>query len=128
MSEIVMTLANCLLELVFAVAGVVFTTVVIPWIVKSVIPWMKQKHIYSIVQKLVKAAEKQAEAGTLLKADKKAYVIRLLEAQGITVTEEIDAFIEAAVMELDIAINSAVLEIGGVLEAGGDETAEGGTE
>lgn len=128
MSEIVMTLANCLLELVFAVAGVVFTTVVIPWIVKSVIPWMKQKHIYSIVQKLVKAAEKQAEAGTLLKADKKAYVIRLLEAQGITVTEEIDAFIEAAVMELDIAINSAVLEIGGVLEAGEDETAEGGTE
>lgn len=128
MSEIVMTLANCLLELVFAVAGVVFTTVVIPWIVKSVIPWMKQKHIYSIVQKLVKAAEKQAEAGTLLKADKKAYVIRLLEAQGITVTEEIDAFIEAAVMELDIAINSAVLEIGGVLEAGEDETADGGTE
>ena len=58
------------------------------------------------------AAEKQAEAGTIDKATKKRFVVELLEANGITVTPEIDAFIEAAVKELDLAEKNAIGEIG----------------
>lgn len=116
MSEFSMALASCLLKVVFSIIGVVFTAVIIPWIKDTVIPWMKEKHVYGIVQTLVKAAEKQAEAGTIAKSDKKAYVIQLLQGKGIEVTDEIDAFIEAAVMELDIAINTAVVEVAGILE------------
>lgn len=116
MNELLVLIANNVLEIVFAVIGLVFSAVVIPWIVKTAIPWMKEKHIYSLVQKFVAAAEKRAEAGTLAKPLKKDYVIGLLEARGITVTEEIDAFIEAAVEELDNAIQSAVLEVAGVME------------
>ena len=58
------------------------------------------------------AAEKQAEAGTIDKATKKRFVVELLEANGITVTPEINAFIEAAVKELDLAEKNAIGEIG----------------
>lgn len=54
----------------------------------------------------------QAEAGTIDKATKKRFVVELLEANGITVTPEIDAFIEAAVKELDLAEKNAIGEIG----------------
>lgn len=121
MNDILLLIANNVLEIVFAAIGAVFSAIVIPWIVKTVIPWLKEKHIYSLVQKFVAAAEKRAEAGTLAKPLKKDYVIGLLEARGITVTEEIDAFIEAAVKELDNAIQSAVLEVAGVME----QTVEG---
>ena len=60
----------------------------------------------------VTAAEKQAEAGTIDKATKKRFVVELLEANGITVTPEINAFIEAAVKELDLAEKNAIGEIG----------------
>lgn len=56
--------------------------------------------------------DKQAEAGTIDKATKKRFVVELLEANGITVTPEIDAFIEAAVKELDLAEKNAIGEIG----------------
>lgn len=55
---------------------------------------------------------KQAEAGTIDKATKKRFVVELLEANGITVTPEINAFIEAAVKELDLAEKNAIGEIG----------------
>lgn len=42
----------------------------------------------------------------------KRFVVELLEANGITVTPEIDAFIEAAVKELDLAEKNAIGEIG----------------
>lgn len=40
------------------------------------------------------------------------FVVELLEANGITVTPEINAFIEAAVKELDLAEKNAIGEIG----------------
>lgn len=46
------------------------------------------------------------------KATKKRFVVELLEANGITVTPEINAFIEAAVKELDLAEKNAIGEIG----------------
>lgn len=96
----------------FAVLGASFTALVIPWLKDTGLPWLKEKRLYSIVKKFVEAAEKQAEAGTIDKATKKRFVVELLEANGITVTPEIDAFIEAAVKELDLAEKNAIGEIG----------------
>lgn len=96
----------------FAVLGASFTALVIPWLKDTGLPWLKEKRLYSIVKKFVEAAEKQAEAGTIGKATKKRFVVELLEANGITVTPEIDAFIEAAVKELDLAEKNAIGEIG----------------
>ena len=104
MNEVVTIVVNNLLEIVFAVLGASFTALVIPWLKDTGLP--------SIVKKFVEAAEKQAEAGTIDKATKKRFVVELLEANGITVTPEIDAFIEAAVKELDLAEKNAIGEIG----------------
>lgn len=104
MNEVVTIVVNNLLEIVFAVLGASFTALVIPW--------LKEKRLYSIVKKFVEAAEKQAEAGTIDKATKKRFVVELLESNGITVTPEINAFIEAAVKELDLAEKNAIGEIG----------------
>lgn len=120
MNEIGILIANNLLEIIFAIIGVAFSSIVIPWITKTAIPWMKEKHIYGLVQKFVKAAEKKAEAGSLAKPLKKDYVIELLEARGVKITAEMDAFIEAAVKELDTVIQSAVLEVGAVIEKTAD--------
>ena len=95
-----------------AVLGASFTALVIPWLKDTGLPWLKEKRLYSIVKKFVEAAEKQAEAGTIDKATKKRFVVELLEANGITVTPEINAFIEAAVKELDLAEKNAIGEIG----------------
>ena len=62
---------------------------------------------------LVKAAEKQREAGTLT-IPKYDYVERMLEAKGIKVTAEVKAMIEAAVKELDIAVDSAIGALDGI--------------
>lgn len=110
--EVVTIVVNNLLEIVFAVLGASFTALVIPWLKDTGLPWLKEKRLYSIVKKFVEAAEKQAEAGTIDKATKKRFVVELLEANGITVTPEIDAFIEAAVKELDLAEKNAIGEIG----------------
>ena len=108
MNEVVTIVVNNLLEIVFAVLGASFTALVIPWLKDTGLPWLKEKRLYSIVKKFVEAAE----AGTIDKATKKRFVVELLEANGITVTPEIDAFIEAAVKELDLAEKNAIGEIG----------------
>ena len=107
MNEVVTIVVNNLLEIVFAVLGASFTALVIPWLKDTGLPWLKEKRLYSIVKKFVEAAEKQAEAGTIDKATKKRFVVELLE-----VTPEINAFIEAAVKELDLAEKNAIGEIG----------------
>lgn len=112
MESVINVLANNLMELVIAAAGAAFTALVIPWLKGTGLPWLKEKRLYAIVKKFVEAAEKQAEAGTIAKETKKLFVIKLLEAKGITVTPEVDAFIEAAVKELDIAENEVLVQIG----------------
>jgi len=121
MNEFLNLLVNNLMEIVFAAIGIAFTTVVIPWVKDTAIPWLKEKRLYSMVQRFVNAAEKKAEAGSLAKALKKDYVIERLEAMGVTVTTEVDAFIEAAVKELDIAANAMVGELVAVM---GEEVSE----
>ena len=42
------------------------------------------------------------------------YVVQMLEAKGIKVTAEVKAMIEAAVKELDIAVDSTIGTLGGI--------------
>lgn len=122
MNEIWVLIANNIMDIVFALIGLAFTTVVLPWVAKTAIPWLKEKHIYSLVSKFVKAAEKRAEAGTLAKPLKKEFVINLLKDKGIEITAEVDAFIEAAVNELDTAVQGAIIGVGELMEAEDGET------
>ncbi len=68
---------------------------------RYVLPWMKEKGLYSTIQKFVQAAEKLAETGVIAKTDKKEWVWALLERTGVKRTEKTDAMIESAVKELD---------------------------
>lgn len=124
MDNVINTLINGLMQLVIAVAGAAFTGVVLPWLVKTGLPWLKEKRIYSVVRKFVQAAEKQAEAGHINKGDKKEYVVKMLVAKGITVTDEVDAFIESAVKELDLAAQNALAQVGELFEAEVETTVE----
>lgn len=69
-----------------------------------VVPWLKEKGIYAEVKRLVAAAEKWAQNHDI---DKNAWVVASLEEIGIKVTPRVAKWIEAAVMELDIAIGTA---------------------
>lgn len=124
MDNVINTLISGLMQLVFAVAGAAFTGVFLPWLVKTGLPWLKEKRIYSVVRKFVQAAEKQAEAGLINKGDKKEYVVKMLVAKGITVTDEVDAFIESAVKELDLAAQNALAQVGELFEAEVETTVE----
>jgi hypothetical protein len=92
--------------------------VVIPAIKDTLVPWLKEKRLYAQVRRFVRAAEKLGATGAIDKATKKAYVTSLLQKKGITVTDEVDAMIEAAVEELD----EVGAEIVGIL--GGDDDGE----
>lgn len=70
--------------------------------VKYAFPWLKEQRIYSIICKMVRAAEKLAESGQIEKFDKLHYVIAQLEKRNITVTPAVRSLIEAAVKELDL--------------------------
>jgi len=96
------TIAENVFEIIGSVISIVVAYYVIPAIKNDLIPWLRDKRIYSLIQRLVQAAEKMAEAGTIPRVDKKKTVIDWLKKQGIEVTDEIDAFIESAVKDLDI--------------------------
>ena len=113
MTQIIPDIINIVIEAIFAILGLFFTGVAIPWLIKTGIPWLKDKRLYGIVTVLVKAAEKQREAGTLT-IPKYDYVVQMLEAKGIKVTAEVKAMIEAAVKELDIAVDSTIGTLGGI--------------
>ncbi len=85
---------SLLIELVFAVIGLLVTG--------YLIPFLKEKQLYKTVKSCVEAAEKLSENK---KIDKKEYVIDLLESKGITVDSTVEAIIEAAVLELDLLIS-----------------------
>ncbi len=91
-----------ILEIILTVISLVVTYYVVPYIKNDLIPWLKEKRLYSIIKNFVQAVEKMAEAGAIQKCDKKTFVIELLERKGIAVTEDVDAYIESAVKELDM--------------------------
>ena len=113
MAQIIPDIINIVIKAIFTILGLFFTGVAIPWLVKTGIPWLKDKRLYGIVTVLVKAAEKQREAGAL-PIPKYDYVVQMLEAKGIKVTAEVKAMIEAAVKELDIAVDSTIGTLGGI--------------
>lgn len=113
MTELVPQITDVVVDAILTICGLVFTGVFIPWLVKTAIPWMKEKHLYTVVITFVKAAEKMASAGTL-PVPKLDYVVQMLEERGITVTAEVRAMIEAAVQDLDIAIEGAVGQLGDI--------------
>lgn len=86
------------IELIVKIVFLVLSTVVTLYVV----PWLKEKRLYDTVKKMVDAAEKWAETNNI---DKKQWVIAQLESKGITVNEYVEALIEAAVKELDIALD-----------------------
>ena len=109
-------LFDILLDAVIALVLLAFSTIVMPWFKSAVIPWLKEKHLYGVVKRFVNAAEKLADSGKLQKSEKKDYVLRLLASKGVAVTEEIDAMIESAVIELDIAFSEIIYEFEEVFE------------
>lgn len=84
---------DVIVKIVFLIASATVTV--------YVVPWLKEKQIYGTVVKCVNAAEKYAKTHNI---DKKQYVIELLESKGIVVSSFVDALIESAVQELDIAL------------------------
>ena len=110
LEEVVMTLWNELaalaVKLVVAIIGVIFSAIVLPWVKSTVIPWLTEKHLYGVIEKFVRAAEKEFCNVEGAGADKKAYVISHLEKAGIRVNETVKALIEAAVEELELLKDS----------------------
>ena len=98
-----------ILEIVATIISLVVAYCVIPYIKNDLIPWLKEKRLYSIVKNFVQAAEKLSESGAIAKADKKTMVIELLKKNGIVVDDSVDALIESCVKELDM-IASVVYE------------------
>ena len=92
MEQVFVEIIPYLVKIVFAVLGALVGA--------YLIPWLKEKRLYETVTRLVAAAEK---LGDSLPCGKKEYVIDLLEKKGVKVTPIVDALIEAAVQELDIA-------------------------
>lgn len=90
---------DLIVKIVFALLGGLVTV--------YVVPWLKEKNLYNTVEKMVWAAEKLNETNPI---DKKAWVIAALESKGITVNKYVEALIESAVQELDIALNGNVPE------------------
>lgn len=104
MTELLIELVSVVLQIIVAVCFGLLTKHVIPWLHDIAIPWLKEKHLYNLICYFVSAAEKQAETGAIDKAAKKEYVIKLLKGRKVEVTPEVDAMIESAVFDLDMAV------------------------
>lgn len=100
-----------ILEIVSTIISLVVAFYIIPCIKSDLVPWLKEKRLYSTVESFVRAAEKLAESGVIEKCDKKDKVIELLQNKGITVDATVEAFIESCVKELDIITSTIYEEI-----------------
>ena len=119
-SEFYPMILDCVVKAVRIIIAIVFSTIIIPWVKKSAIPWLKEKQLYGIIQKFVRAAEKLGEAGTISKESKLDYVIGLLAKRGIDVTPEVRAMIESAVGDLDDELAHGMMSLVEALNNAGD--------
>lgn len=85
------------------ITSIIIAAVLI-FIAYIVAPWLKERHLLERIKTMVEAAEKLAENQPM---DKKAWVIEQLEGMGITITPFVQAAIESAVKQLDIAAGMA---------------------
>lgn len=119
-SEFYPVILDCAVKAVRLIIAIVFSAIVIPWVKKSAIPWLKEKHLYGIIQKFVRAAEKLGDAGTISKDAKLDYVIGLLGRRGIEVTADVRALIESAVGDLDDEFSHGMMSLVEALNTAGD--------
>ena len=119
-SEFYPMILDCVVKAARIIIAIVFSTIIIPWVKKSAIPWLKEKQLYGIIQKFVRAAEKLGEAGTISKESKLDYVIGLLAKRGIDVTPEVRAMIESAVGDLDDELAHGMMSLVEALNNAGD--------
>ena len=121
MEEFAKLIIPNLLEFVVSLILAVVSCFLLPWIRRvaapfirdTVVPWLKEKRLYGIVQHFVEAAEKLAENNRI---DKKEYVLNMLKDKGIEITPEIEAYIESAVKKLDMTVNDVMGEIIGAIK------------
>lgn len=111
MTEFMMALSTFILRVLIILAVGVVMEIVLPWLRETAIPWLKEKRLYSMCCQFVRAAEKLADTGAIAREEKKSYVIELLVKKGIAITPDVNAMIESAVLEMDIAIEEAFGEI-----------------
>lgn len=107
-------LVSVAINIVKIVISIITTVIIIPWLKNTVVPWLSEKRLYGIVKTYVRAAEKMADSGFIVKSEKKRFVRDMLESKGVNVTEEIDALIESAVEELDLAVFSSISSVAGL--------------
>lgn len=94
MQEIILTIIRAL--------GVVLGYAALYLVKAYFVPWLRDKQLYGLVSRFVRAAEKLYATGELGGGKRKRdYVVGLLRARGIEPTAETMALIEAAVEELD---------------------------
>lgn len=105
------TLIPAITGIAKVVIAIVFSCVIIPLAVKTLIPWVKERRVYDFVKKVVVAAEKLAEAGTISKEAKLDYVIAVLQKRGIEVDAAMRALIECAVAELDYELTHSMMSL-----------------
>lgn len=118
--DLIQQILDTAMRLVALIVTAVVSYYIVPFLKSTVIPWLKEKHLYSIIVKFVQAAEKMGETGEIHKEEKKKFVIFMLHEKGIVVTPEIDALIESAVTELDHMANEIVGILGDAVD--GDES------
>ena len=109
-------IALSVFRVVLTIMLVVLTSVLIPWIRKEGIPWLKERRLYALVSKFVQAAEKMYEYSDGAAYEKKQYVINALRKKGYEITAEVEAYIESAVEELDLFTAAALSGLGEVFE------------
>lgn len=116
-------ITECVVNVVRAVIAIVFGVLVIPWVKNSAIPWLKERQLYGMICKFVRAAEKLAEGGLIDKATKLDYVCGLLKRCGVEVTPEVRALIESAVGDLDDEFSNNIQNLADVILNAKDEIA-----
>ena len=111
MNEVLNIILSNVFEIIIGVLSIVVVKYILPLIQTELKPWLEEKRIYSLAKKFVEAAEKLAATGKIKKCDKKEYVLKLLEKNGIVVNDTISAFVESAVQQLDIVIDTVKNEL-----------------
>jgi len=93
---------DIMVKVIIPILGAIITYLIVPFI-KQKTTKEQREDIYFWVRVAVQAAEQMADAG-LINIPKKEYVINFLTKQGINITiQDLDAMIEAAVYELNLA-------------------------
>ena len=111
MNEVYTALIPVAVDVLRGLIALVFSAIVLPWLVKTAIPWLKEKKMYEFIKKVVRAAEKLGESGTISKEAKLDYVIAVLQKNGIKVDATVRALIESAVGDLDDELTHGMMSL-----------------